>query len=538
MSGDIYITWAAFILDSRLRVTIYYEDDYYLREYKYTAGRNGESVATLYGKRNPGETTQLSEEEVVKRLSKKSGDDAEYMRNVLNLAVPYRDFAYNYNPNDTINQNPIQVVQGRMTGETNVGQCTSIVADGFRSLNIDLTRMNLLVGLFWNMSEPFQQQIQDYYKSVGLVEGKKYLMLWGRSSGEKTGAATWLDTNDVMLAQITQAARKHFPDRTIITIGDPVFKLRYGTASLDNPSMEQFYGPGVVDLSEYWNRGFPKASASDKMVARALNMQGQMYFLNLLRVRNDCLAIGNESGIIELPALLGMPTVYLENIHLSLRKGLRWDKMTREVQNFRCLETQTAREKAARKIELYREIDAWLRGEGDPKQKTLKSKEEFVTHCDVLAKTVFNAARSAPEDDVYVHDLDATVHLIKSENQNTLPPHCFSQSEKQAIILDMHSDLDRYGLTEKEVAQLLATCDEVLKYSWRKQVKRVSLKKDEQDTLSQMEEFLQKGEFSTVSRLPARTGRPGQAKVEEKHKEDASVVNTSSSKTEFNRQGK
>ncbi len=146
-----------------------------------------------------------------------------------------------------------------------------------------------------------------------------YTLLWVRDSrmevvGGRHGPQ--LDTRPEFIRQTIETLRELHPDRQIVLVGDDLFARR--------PELRAawardgvLHGVDTDSLVNFWDAG--------RNGGRALSYGEQALFFHLLNTDRDVLQIGMESGSLELQALLGMPTVYLEATEFIGNKGNRWE---------------------------------------------------------------------------------------------------------------------------------------------------------------------------------------------------------------------
>jgi hypothetical protein len=294
MSGEQYITKAALIADRSITVTVYPGTQLILRDYRAEALRRGLSIVQLYNLRH--DRDYKLELEVENAVKEKQLANAISMTDFLQRGIP----------------NPTRV---RLSHDENLTPQTSgstaAVANFYAQDPVraeETLKSTLLADA--TLTPRLREQIEDYYFAKGFRINEKYAIFWGRKSGEMTGAGPWLDTNEIMLAQMMIVIRSKDPVRKLVLIGDPV-NLPHHIDGMVVPRFD-------IDLVNYWDRGFPGGR----------NLSAQMFFIRVIRSLNrDAVSIGTNSGILELPHLMGMKTLYLENDHLHKRKGLRWQML-------------------------------------------------------------------------------------------------------------------------------------------------------------------------------------------------------------------
>jgi hypothetical protein len=148
--------------------------------------------------------------------------------------------------------------------------------------------------------EEEHRKIQDFKNGLGLGD-TPCILLWQRLSGQRGGAHKELDSHPSVLMQMAQAISQRFKDRTIILIGDDagITEEALRDAGVSNE---------ILILNEYWNR--PDAKDSKAFPTR----EHQNYFLSLLSTQNNAVSVGMRSGSLESSALLGIRTIYLDDL--------------------------------------------------------------------------------------------------------------------------------------------------------------------------------------------------------------------------------
>ncbi|RSZ32754.1 MULTISPECIES: hypothetical protein [unclassified Variovorax] len=298
MSGEQYITKASLVSDLEMSVVVFPGTELVLRDYRSEALRKGLTLVELFGIRHGH---KLDSDEAVRKAI-----HAAQMRRRDDMAAFFRA--------GILRPERVTTSDDYLTPQTSGS--TAAVANFYRETIARLggpepprhPQDQIIDALFSEdaITHLMKEQIEAYYESK-LKKGEKYVFFWGRKSGEISGQGPWLDTNETMLAQMMVVIRRNDPKRKLVLIGDPV-RL---PPSVDGEVVPHF----DVTLVQYWDHDFP-----GKRDATA-----QLYFLRIIIALNpDSVSIGTNSGILELPHLMGMKTVYLENDHLHKRKGLRW----------------------------------------------------------------------------------------------------------------------------------------------------------------------------------------------------------------------
>lgn len=139
---------------------------------------------------------------------------------------------------------------------------------------------------------------------------KKYTLLWIRDSRPSGTRGPELDTRPEYIRQIIETLRERQPDREIVLIGDDLFERRTGLH-------ETWQRAGALDdvdvrtLTRFW-------------VPRSLSRAEQWLFFHRLATQRDVVQIGMESGTLEMPIMLGVPTVYISAREYTGNKANRW----------------------------------------------------------------------------------------------------------------------------------------------------------------------------------------------------------------------
>jgi hypothetical protein len=296
MSGEQYITKAALIADPSRETTvlIFPGTKLILRDYTTEAVSKGYTLVQLYNMRH--KKTFTKDLEVTSDVRATQRANAIKMHAFLRSGIPAPERVTFSDNEDT---------------KPETSGSTAAVAL-FYSSNPRNAESAVKTALLQDpgLTPKMRHNIEGYYFKKGFRMGEKYALFWGRKSGEATGAGPWLDTNEVMLAQMMIVIRLKDPGRKLVLIGDPV----HLPAQVDGMAVPH----PDINLIKYWDNGFPGGR----------DLSAQMFFIRLIRSLNrDTVSIGTNSGILELPHLMGIKTVYLENEHLHKRKGIRWQML-------------------------------------------------------------------------------------------------------------------------------------------------------------------------------------------------------------------
>lgn len=151
-----------------------------------------------------------------------------------------------------------------------------------------------------------EKRSEDYarirhFKSFYALGTLPCILIWQRLSGARGGAHVELDSESSTLLQMAHAIGLAYEDRAIVLVGD--------ATGIDEEALRK---AGVKNrifiLNEYWNS--PLAKESKVFPSR----EHQNYFLKLLSTENHAISVGMRSGSLESSALLGIPTIYLDDI--------------------------------------------------------------------------------------------------------------------------------------------------------------------------------------------------------------------------------
>ena len=143
---------------------------------------------------------------------------------------------------------------------------------------------------------PTDRQLGEFLTSKGILRDQKYALLWIRLSGKRKsgGAHPELDTSVEGVREL-KAAITAQTGRQVVLVGDRPGKSDVLT--------------GAIDMIEFWKQ--PPFKAFEGLEGR----QAQLKLFDFM-VSNgyDLVSIGMRSGAMEGPALLGVPTVYIEEM--------------------------------------------------------------------------------------------------------------------------------------------------------------------------------------------------------------------------------
>jgi len=354
MTGDMFIICSALRLDRQLSVQVLWDENYYLAKYEDRRKAEGLSLLDLYN-RDREKPVKLDEataelrgrmERNARNIEKfylDAGIDPKRIKVVKvegSARNQYKKIEKGVFPTDGGEPDPFNRLPGF---------ATSTVQHAFKD---DLyAARNAVRGMFGGLSDKRKKELEKLREER--VGANPVALIWSRATYRKTSNGNpGLDTDPDVMADLIRLIGLRCADRTAFIVGDSVFDA-----------------PAVVDktvkehgLIEYWNAtGLPGGN---------LTYLEQMYFLSLLHDHNQAIAIGMISGVIEIPALLGMPTFYFE-LSSMREKGVRWSKMSGKgrphsgaIPNLNQIELSGDMEHAARLRSSYADLRAWLRGAG------------------------------------------------------------------------------------------------------------------------------------------------------------------------------
>jgi hypothetical protein len=141
---------------------------------------------------------------------------------------------------------------------------------------------------------PTDRELEDFLTAKLISRGQKYALLWIRLSGKRKsgGAHPELDTS-IQGVRDLKAAITAQTGRQVVLVGD-----RPGKADVLT---------NAIDMIEFWKQ--PPFAAYQGLAGRQAQLK---LFEFMVRRGYDLVSIGMRSGAMEGPALLGVPTVYIE----------------------------------------------------------------------------------------------------------------------------------------------------------------------------------------------------------------------------------
>jgi hypothetical protein len=179
-------------------------------------------------------------------------------------------------------------------------EATRVVGEALKDpAQTDILRQQIQIG---NTPEDdiAKEKIAEYKQTKldPVIDGRKCLFLWGRTSGQKGGAHKELDSHKVMMLQLASALQGEFADRVLVIVGDQVV------------DRAEFLEAGVpedrlVFLGPFWN--------DDTYGTYMKERNRQRYLFGLFDAQNDAVSIGMRSGSLEGMALLGMRVIFIDD---------------------------------------------------------------------------------------------------------------------------------------------------------------------------------------------------------------------------------
>ncbi|MDX6743925.1 hypothetical protein [Actinocorallia sp. A-T 12471] len=163
---------------------------------------------------------------------------------------------------------------------------------------------------------PHGETIAQWVARKRFDKSKAYAFLWFRRSGALGGAHPELDTCVTATRDLIKTIKRNglIENAAIVLVGDAGHGITDGVD---------------IDLTEYWNDKRSPFISGDRRMQLAL-------FAYLVKAGYNLMNIGMRSGALEGPALLGVRTVYLEEIY-NLQEG-RMDQWQGVVPGYRRIE--------------------------------------------------------------------------------------------------------------------------------------------------------------------------------------------------------
>ena len=339
-SGEQYITKASLIADKSMAVDIHPGTDSLYRNWEREATHRQQNVLDMFASKYNRKFN--SEQDVKRFLQPILQHKAEEMAQFLSAGVPINPYK----------QNRVQVKADVPVTPVVRGSTKAAIAPHIK--DAEVARQELHQAITESIPDDrIRAQLEDFYAKQGFQPLEKYALLWTRTSGRTSAAAPHLDTNPAMLAQTMVSIRRIDPGRKLVLIGDPVsIPAKVRDTVVPHPDM---------NLIQYWEGKQWPADRSD--------ISAQTFFLALIQSHHPkTVSVGTNSGILELPHLMGMRTLYLENKDDHPRKGLRWEKK-HVLHDIDRVSTSASTVQWGQKQVLYEELREWMQKD-IPKQST------------------------------------------------------------------------------------------------------------------------------------------------------------------------
>lgn len=276
MSGDMFGIGAALTLDPTLRVLILEEGD---DQFKGVREEQSALYEAFY-------TTAL----------KQAGVKAEEIPNrIKRVKVNDTNTAYKYFTGGHLKK-PYTGPKWDELGfkghyPEKAGYATTVVGNSYKS-KTEASQAAVRNAFTGDKKGPTDEQLKEFVASKGFQVGKKYALLWIRlSAKEKSGGAhAELDTSIEGVRQLKKMLK--LTGRTPVLVGDRPRK----DITAD-----------TINMIKFWEEEpFKTFRGLDTRIAQ-LRMFEYMRGAGI-----DLLSIGMRSGAMEGPALLGIPTMYIE----------------------------------------------------------------------------------------------------------------------------------------------------------------------------------------------------------------------------------
>jgi hypothetical protein len=169
-----------------------------------------------------------------------------------------------------------------------------MVGDEYKT---DSARARAAVRQAWTSGPgPTNEQLAQFLAGKGIQRGGKYALLWVRLSAKlkKGGAHAELDTSLEGVRNLKAEIRRQ-TDREVVLVGDDPAKPEF----LEN----------AINMLQFWDHA-PFSTPTDRVEKRMAQLR---LFSYMVQNGFDLVSIGMRSGAMEGPALLGVPTVYIED---------------------------------------------------------------------------------------------------------------------------------------------------------------------------------------------------------------------------------
>lgn len=318
MTGDMYGISAALILDPGLQLRIYVDHKYYLEAYQKEARSQNVRIEDLYQRLH---NRDYSEEELRGRMESQAhgwllkfytsvGIDPQRIEIKV---VGDAKAAYESHKPPALRDRKLpkeQRDEPRLPWDQEAHVATEKVGEALAK-DREGSQAKVRQAWFGGTTQEDKEKLQKDQEGIREYHQKHFgeigpcVLLWCRTSGLKPGGAHGeLDTNAEVVKQLVELVDTKFGGRSVILAGDEIF-----------PQLPERLA-GHKHLVRFWSdRDFPNGG----------DRRNQLYLLDLLREKNEAVAIGMRSGAMEGPALLGMPTLYFDDQACDTNAGDRME---------------------------------------------------------------------------------------------------------------------------------------------------------------------------------------------------------------------
>jgi hypothetical protein len=278
MSGDMFGICAALTLDPTLRVLILEEGDEKFKGVREEQSALYEAFYTTALKQ-----AGVKDDDIPKRIGRVKVNDTNNVYKFFtagNYRRPYTGPKW-------------ADLQFKDHTPEKAGYATTIVGNTYQA-DSATSQDTVRKAFTGDKKGPNDDQLKEFVARKGFQAGKKYALLWIRlSAKEKSGGAhAELDTSIEGVRQLKKMLKS--TGRTPVVIGD---RPRKDVTA------------GAIDMIKFWDEEpFKSFKGLDTRIAQ-LRMFEYMRGAGI-----DLISIGMRSGAMEGPALLGIPTIYIEEV--------------------------------------------------------------------------------------------------------------------------------------------------------------------------------------------------------------------------------
>jgi hypothetical protein len=307
MSGDKYGVAMAARVHPSVKITILWDDQFYLKKYRSQALANG-FFRTSGGTRVP---LLLEYYNYLHRDRPKASTvevEHELQNKMLKLLAEHlRPFYQRCG----VAPHQMHIVKAPNSAEQRplfkVGRSTEVVSRFLTETG--MAGRSVAIDTFTGgLSTTERQAVERVYQGDREIQAAELIiLLWLRRSGSNPGGAyPHLDTNKALIRQIVELVSELHPGASIWMIGDRIYKHtadRHVSAS-PGKQWKRHIRMEAHDLMEYWR-------SWKGITPTGWNLNQQLYFLNL--IKHKAIAVGMRSGMLEAPAMMGMRTIWIDH---------------------------------------------------------------------------------------------------------------------------------------------------------------------------------------------------------------------------------